>query len=226
MVLTVGNSAPNPAPTGGGTYQVNTQVSLGGQVSDFDGDPLTYRWLQGTVVLTQGAVPGIQGGEPINLTPFLISNLPVGDHEFTLEVSDGTNAPVSKSVMVKVIDTTAPTLAPTADKTILWPPNKKMVPVTITANAGDNSGLPVTLTATVSCNEPNDGSPYWTEPVIDQATGIITLQLQADRLGQGQRPHVHHWHHRHGPIRQHEYRQGGGLGAPRPGEELSIRPIK
>ena len=60
-----------------------------------------------------------------------------------------------------------------------------MVPITIWANAGDNSGLPVTLKATVSCNEPNDGSVYWTEPAIDQATGIITLQLRADRLGKG-----------------------------------------
>ena len=205
---------------------MNTQVSLGGQVSDFDGDPLTYRWLEGTAELTQGAVPGIQGGEPINLTPFLISNLPVGDHELTLEVSDGVNAPVSKSVTVKVIDTTAPTLAPTADKTILWPPDKKMVPVTIWANAGDNSGLPVTLKATVSCNEPNDGSVYWTEPAIDQATGIITLQLRADRLGKGKGRHVHHRHHRHGSMGQHEYRAGGGLCAPRPGEELSSRPIK
>jgi hypothetical protein len=185
MVLTLGNSAPNPAPTGGGTYQVNTPVSLGGQVSDFDGDPLTYKWREGAAELNSGAVTGIQGGEPINLTPFLISNLPVGDHELALEVCDGVNAPVSKGVVVKVIDTTASTLAPTADKTILWPPDKKMVLVTITANAGDNSGLPVTLTATVSCNEPNDGSVYWTEPVIDQATGIITVQLKADRLGKG-----------------------------------------
>jgi hypothetical protein len=43
----------------------------------------------------------------------------------------------------------------------------------------------VSLTATVSCNEPNDGSVYWTEPVIDQATGVITVQLRADRLGKG-----------------------------------------
>jgi hypothetical protein len=186
MALIVGNSAPNSAPSGGGDYIVNTPVRLGGQVSDFDGDPLTYRWLKGTVELTTGAVTGIQGGEPINLTPFLVSNLPVGEHELTLEVSDGTNPPVSQSVKVRIIeDTTAPTLAPVADKTILWPPDKKMVTVTILANAGDNSGLPVTLTASVSCNEPNAGAPYWTVPLINQDTGIITVQLQADRLGKG-----------------------------------------
>jgi hypothetical protein len=135
--------------------------------------------------LIHGSVQGNQGGAPIDLTPFLISNLPVGDHEFTLEVSDGTNPAVCKSVMVKNIDTIVPTLAPVANQTILWPPNKKMVPITIRANAADNSGLPVTLMATVSCNEPNEGAPYWTVPAINQDTGIITLQLQADRLGKG-----------------------------------------
>ena len=156
MVLTLGNSAPDAAPSGGGTYEVNTPVSLGGQVSDFDGDPLNYRWREGAAELTQGAVwRGLKGARPSSLTPFLVSNLPVGDYEFTLEVSDGINPPVSQSVSVKVIDTTAPTLAPIANKYILWPPNKKMAPITIRANAGDNSGLPVTLTATVSCNEPN-----------------------------------------------------------------------
>ena len=185
MVLNVGNSAPYAAPSGGGTYEVNTPVSLGGQVSDFDGDPLTYRWLKGGVELNSGSVPGSPGGEPIDLTPFLVSNLAVGDYEFTLEVSDGINAPVSKSVIVKVIDTTAPTLAPVANQTILWPANKKMVPITIWAHAGDNSGLPVTLKATVSCNEAPKGPPYWTAPVIDQAGGIITLKLQADRQPKG-----------------------------------------
>jgi len=185
MVLTLGNSAPNPAPSGGGTYQVNINVSLGGQVSDFDGDYLTYKWLRGGVELTQGAVAGVAGGQPVNLTPFIVSSLPVGDYEFTLEVSDGINPAVSGSVTVSIIDDTAPTLAPTVDQTILWPPNKRMVPVTIRANGADNSGLPVTLAATVSCNEPLAGAPYWTEPVINQATGMITLQLKADRLGKG-----------------------------------------
>jgi hypothetical protein len=187
MVLTVENSAPIAAPTGAGTYQVNTPVSLAGEVSDFDGDYLTYQWREGTTVLSQGLAQGISGGQPVSLTPHLISSLPVGSHQITLQVSDGTNPPVGAGITVNIvdIDTNPPTLAPVADKTILWPPNNKMVPVTITTNAQDNSGLAVTLTASVSCNEPNDGSQYWTQPVIDQATGIITLQLQAARLGKG-----------------------------------------
>jgi N-acetylneuraminic acid mutarotase len=184
MVLTVENSSPIAAPTGAGTYPLNTSVTLGGQVSDFDGDSLTYRWMEGTTVLTQDVVQGTLGGQPVSLPFFIISNLPVGNHQIVLQVSDGFNAPVSEGITV-VIDGEPPTLAPVADKTILWPPNHQMVPVTITTNAKDNSGMAVTLAVSVSCNEPNDGSQYWTEPVIDQSTGIITLQLQASRLGKG-----------------------------------------
>jgi hypothetical protein len=185
MILTVENSAPNAGPTGEGIYQVNAQVTLAGQVSDFDGDVLNYQWMEGTTVLNAGMVKGGQEGQPVSLPSYIISSLPVGDHQIILQVSDGVNAAASAGITVSVIDTTAPTLAPAASPTILWPPNHQMVPITITANASDNSGMPVTLTAQVSCNEPNDGSQYWTTPVIDQASGIITVQLQASRLGKG-----------------------------------------
>lgn len=89
-------------------------------------------------------------------------------------------------------DNIQPTIAPVASPSILWPPNHKMVNVSINAHAHDNSGLPVTLAANVSSNEPvtsnedGDLSPDWTLlPVIDQVTGVITLQLRAERLGNG-----------------------------------------
>ena len=88
-------------------------------------------------------------------------------------------------------DDIPPTLAPLPDKTILWPPNHKMVTVSILANASDDSGGPVTLAATVSSNEPENGlgdgdtAPDWTTPLIDQTDGIITLQLRAERSGRG-----------------------------------------
>lgn len=90
-----------------------------------------------------------------------------------------------------LVDNTAPTLAPVPDKTILWSPNHKMVNITIWANAADNTGRPVALSAVVGSNEPQDGlgdgdtSPDWTEPVIDQIKGIITLKLRAERSGRG-----------------------------------------
>ena len=117
--------------------------------------------------------------------------LGLGEHAVTLRVSDGINQPATKDVSITMIDTTAPTLAPVPDQGILWSPNHKMVNITIMANVSDDSGESVTLSAVVASNEPQDGlgdgdtSPDWTEPVIDQANGVIILQLRSERSGTG-----------------------------------------
>lgn len=184
------NQSPNPAPIGGGVYQFNTPVILGGQVSDFDGDLVTYEWLEGDRLLISGQIETVYGGSPVNLPEQTIT-LGLGNHIITLRVSDGVNQPVTSDVNIEMIDTTAPVLAPVPDKTILWPPNHKMVDITIWANAADNTGDLVELEAVVTSNEPQNGlgdgdtSPDWTEPVIDQINGIITLQLRAERSGTG-----------------------------------------
>lgn len=86
-------------------------------------------------------------------------------------------------------DTTPPTIEPVPSQTIPWPPNHKLVDISIIANTSDNSGAPVTLTAVVTSNEYIDGpsniSPDWVEPVIDQTNGIIELKLRAERSGSG-----------------------------------------
>ena len=66
-----------------------------------------------------------------------------------------------------------------------------MEDITIETNASDNSGIMPTLTASVYSNELQEGlgggdkTPDWTEPVIDQENGIISLQLRAERSGSG-----------------------------------------
>ncbi|MBI4763905.1 MAG: hypothetical protein HY787_04790 [Deltaproteobacteria bacterium] len=189
MILTVGNSAPHAAPSGGGTYQVNASVVIGGQVSDFDGDLLSYEWLEGENSLFSGTIQAQSDGNAVDLPPEIINNLDLGVHTLTLRVNDGINPPVSGSITVEIIDTFAPILAPVADKAILWPPNHKMVPVTIFANASDDSGGPVTLSVSVASNELQEGlgdgnTPQdWTTPINNN--GIITLQLRAERSGKG-----------------------------------------
>jgi hypothetical protein len=181
MLLTIENSPPTIAPMGEGTYQLNTPVKLTGQLSDYDGDTVSYAWFDWNNELNNGSLATIAGGEPVNIPPFTTSSLNLGAHQITLQVSDGVNDPVVKFFTVNVIDTTAPTITPMSSQTILWPPNGKMVPITILTNAVDNSGLPVNLAATLACNE--SGTGFWTNPVIDQATGVISLNLQAARAG-------------------------------------------
>ena len=170
MILTVNNSAPHAAPGGSGVYQINTPVILPGDVSDFDGDLLHYVWSDGTNVLCTGDIQSFAGGTSVLLPDCVVSNLSLGMHAISLQVSDGFNVPDTKNVTVQIIDTTAPNLQPVANKYLLWPPNHKMVNIAIAANASDGSGCPVTLNAVVSSNEPQNGlgdgdqGPDWTHP--------------------------------------------------------------
>lgn len=103
----------------------------------------------------------------------------------------GNESEMSDAVAIELADTSKPILVPVADKTRLWPPNHAMVDVTIMANASDDSGWPVALSTVAWSSEPENGlgdgdmAPDWTEPVIDEATGAITLQLRSERSGSG-----------------------------------------
>ena len=159
MILTVENSAPNAGAGGGGTKELGSAVILTGDVSDFDGDTLSYEWKEGDNVLCSGSVDTIAGGTIVEIPDDCsVTGMGLGIHEIVLQVNDGINATVSSNtVTVEIIDTTKPTLAPVANSYLLWPPNHIMVDIVIAANASDNSGDPVALSATVSSNEPEDG---------------------------------------------------------------------
>ena len=191
MLLTITNSSPHVGPTCGGVYLFGTLIELGGNVSDFDGDTLTYEWLEGVDVLSQDTIETLQGGTPVQLPLQTIDTLALGTHTLTLRATDGVNESVESTVEIQVIDATAPTLAPNANKTILWPPNHKMIDIVIDAHADDNSGGMVILSATIASNESETGlddddlGPDWTEPAVDQVSGTISTELRSERAGNG-----------------------------------------
>jgi DNA-binding beta-propeller fold protein YncE len=188
MTLTVENSDPAVSPSGAGAYEINSPIVLSGEISDFDGDLIFYSWSEGANVIFSGQINSIPGGAPVTIPDIMLSQLSLGDHVFTLSVSDGVNPPVLKTIIVSIADSTFPTLAPVVNTKILWPPNQKMVDIQINANASDNSGF-VALEANILSSEAEEGlgdgdmSPDWTAPVIDQATGQINFQLRAERSG-------------------------------------------
>jgi hypothetical protein len=194
MVLTIENSPPHVSMIGCGTYHYGDAILVSGDISDFDGDLIEWQILRDTTVLALGDIETPTGGAAVML-PWvdLTADLGIGTHELVLTGSDGINLSQSAPCVVAVIDVEAPTLVPIPSVSQLWPPNHKLVAVTIEANAYDNSGGPVYLDVSVMSSEPPDGEgdgstePDWIiDGIEDGPGGMVHLQLRSERSGKGE----------------------------------------
>lgn len=126
-------------------------------------------------------------GDPITLTQSPAGPYSLGTTNVTLTVTDNNGASNSCAATVTVQDRTSPVISSvSANPSTLWPPNHKMVPVTVTVSASDNCGVaPVCKIISVSSNEPVDGlgdgdtAPDW------DITGNLKVNLRAERSGSG-----------------------------------------
>lgn len=116
---------------------------------------------------------------PVTCTHPSGSTFGLGTTTVVCSSADTHNNTGSASFNVIVRDTTPPVItAVTPSQTSLWPPNKKMVPISVAVTATDAVTVsPACRITSVASNEP--GSGEWL------ITGALTLQLQADRLGTG-----------------------------------------
>ncbi len=198
VLLTIDNSPPEvqPAPSSQ-VVEINIDpITIIADVSDFDGDTVTYECLKGTEVLDSGTVETVQGGTTVQIPDVVVEagdpRFPLGTHMLEMTVSDSVNPPVSAFVSVNVIDTTAPSLSPLPNITMLWPPNHKLVQVTMLANAFDNGGGTIHLDMTVVSSEPpdmdGDGNtiPDYYIDSVNNETGLIELRLRSERSGKGE----------------------------------------
>ena len=128
-------------------------------------------------------------------TPAEGSTFPLGSDPFTCVATDGSSNSSSCSSKVTVVDTTPPVInSIVPGPSTLWPPNHKLVPVTITAKATDAcDAAPMCRIVSVTSNEPILGpgsgntNPDW---VIDQpgpkaSPAVLDVQLRAERAGGG-----------------------------------------
>jgi len=136
----------------------------GGASSDADGDPLTFTW-SGPFGTMSGAATSV--------------SLPAGTHVITLTVRDGRGGSSSDTLVVTVVDATAPAItSAVAVPSVLSPANHQFVAVAISVSADDGCGGPVRCRITsVTSNEPL--ADDW---II---TGDLTLKLRAERLNKG-----------------------------------------
>ncbi len=138
--------------------------------------------------LVDGAIPAscvVLGLDP-DLPPTNANGYlyPFGSTQVECTATDTRSNSGSAQFTVTVVDTTGPTVTVTADVTELWPPNHRMVAVTLTVVAVDAvDPSPVSQIVSVSSNQPIDGTgdgdvaPDW------EITGPFTVNLRAERSG-------------------------------------------
>jgi hypothetical protein len=118
-------------------------------------------------------------GDPITLAQSPEGPYPLGATSVTLTATDSVGASSQCSGMVTVLDTTPPVISQAfATPSEIWPPNKKMVNVTVNYNSTDNCGQAACRITSVTSNEPITTSDY---AIVD----AHHVKLSADRLGNG-----------------------------------------
>jgi probable HAF family extracellular repeat protein len=165
FILDLGGSNRPPVAVAGPdqTVDCSSEVTLdGSQSSDPDNDPLTFEWsLGGTALGT-------------NVTLNLV--LPPGTNVVTLKVTDPCGASAQTNVTVRVVNSTGPLISSlSVTPSVLFPPNHKRVPVTVSATASDGyNAAPAARIVSITSNQPLDGDDI-------QITGPLTARLAAER---------------------------------------------
>ncbi|NQX58045.1 OmpL47-type beta-barrel domain-containing protein [Paenibacillus qinlingensis] len=90
------------------------------------------------------------------------------------------NAEAIKAIVIGSQDITAPSLSVTLDKTVIWPPNKKMIAIKATVNASDaDSGLASVILTSITCSDPTS-SPSDIQAAI--GTSATSFSLRAEKV--------------------------------------------
>jgi hypothetical protein len=120
----------------------------------------------------------------MSVDPTLLASL--GSHVVTLTVDDG-EIQDSCEATVTVVDDTPPTIdSISAEPSVLWPPNHKMKPVTVSVLSSDACEIePICRITGVASNEAESGCDKKDETPDWEITGDLTVNLRAERCGGG-----------------------------------------
>jgi len=97
-------------------------------------------------------------GDPITLVQSPAGPYPLGATPVTLTCPDSYGPTATCGATVTVVDATPPSLSLAVDRTSLWPPNHKLVPVHVTATSRDDCDEKPSITlASIVSSDPDPG---------------------------------------------------------------------
>jgi hypothetical protein len=119
-------------------------------------------------------------GDAVTVSQTPAGPYPLGTTAVTLTATDTEKLSSTCNANVTVLDKQPPTIsAVSASPNVLWPPNNKMIPVTVSVSASDNCDpSPICKITGITSNESISSSDA-------QITGNLTASLLAERLGSG-----------------------------------------
>ena len=123
-------------------------------------------------------------GDPITLVQSPAGPYPLGATQITLTCTDSYGATATCGATVTVVDATPPSLSLAVDRTTLWPPNHKLVPVHVTATSRDDCDEKPSITlASIVSSDPDPSH----EDVQGAAFGTadFDFELRAERGDKG-----------------------------------------
>jgi hypothetical protein len=180
--LVVTNSPPSVSCPPASTVECATPALITVLLFDPDGDALKVVWTLNGGGLQTNTLPASNPPAAVNVS--FMGDLPLGTNVIGVTVTDTATNTASCSTTVRVVDTTPPVIGTVSvSAKSLWPPNHKMVDVTVRAQVTDTCGpatwkiIGVTSNEAVNAKGSGHTSPDW---II---TGDHTLQLRAERSG-------------------------------------------
>jgi HYR domain/Cohesin domain len=139
-----------------------------------------------TVIFVATANDVVSGNVSVTANPPSGSTFAIGFSSVSLSATDAAGNTATKNIFIAVRDTIAPVIASlTASSTSLWPPNHKMVPITLTAVTSDAVGVASLKIIGATSNEPDNGLGDGDTANDIEITGALTLNLRAERSGAG-----------------------------------------
>ena len=141
-----------------------------------------------TVTFSVSAVDLVAGTVPVNCLPASGATLPLGVTPVLCSASDSRGNTATAGFTVTIVDTTPPAITSlTPSLAVLWPPNHKLVTVTVAAQATDLVDGPVSACtiASATSSEPDNGLGDGDTTGDVVLKGGLTVNLRAERSGAG-----------------------------------------